>query len=114
MASAISNLVQNAIKFTRPAGQVLIRAFVEGTDAVIEVEDRCGGLPAGKIEQLFEPFVQESKDKTGIGLGLSIARRAVELNGGTLSARDLPGIGCIFKVRIPRLSAGDRLVLGSL
>jgi signal transduction histidine kinase len=101
MASAIANLVQNGIKFTKTGGQIWIRAFAEGSDAVIEVEDRCGGLPEDHIERLFEPFVQEDDNRTGLGLGLSIARRAIELNGGQLSARNLPTVGCIFTVRMP-------------
>ncbi len=104
MASAVANLVQNGIKFTRIGGRVMVRAFGTDGKAVIEVEDQCGGLPADKIDKLFEPFVQESKNRTGIGLGLSIARRAVELNDGTLSVTDLPGVGCIFSVQIPALA----------
>lgn len=101
LASAFANLVQNAIKFTNVEGNVWIRAFEEETDAVIEIEDQCGGLPEGMPDKLFEAFVKNGKDRSGMGLGLSIARRAVERNRGHLSVLDKPGHGCIFTVRLP-------------
>jgi signal transduction histidine kinase len=101
MASAIANLVQNGIKYTHSRGTVYIRAFAEGGHAIIEIEDRCGGLPMGKVEELFKPFVKANENQSGLGLGLSISRRAIELNGGTLSARDLPGTGCVFTASMP-------------
>lgn len=102
LASALTNLVRNAIKFTPPGGSVQVRAERTPEGACIEVEDRCGGLPPGKLEELFEPFSQKGADRSGLGLGLAISRRAVALNGGSLSARNLPGRGCVFTVRLPR------------
>ncbi len=101
LASALANLIQNAVKFTAEGSNVWVRAFREGDRAVIDVEDRCGGLLEGKTEQLFAPFVQENTDKSGLGLGLSIARRAVHLNDGDISAQNLPGLGCVFTIRLP-------------
>ncbi len=102
VVSAISNLVQNAIKFTKAEGNVWVRGRAVGERALIEVEDQCGGLPIGKIEDLFKPFTQKSSDKSGMGLGLSISQRAIALNDGDLSATDLPGAGCIFTIDLPR------------
>lgn len=101
LQSALANLVQNAIKFTKPGGAVAVRAFEKDGAAVLEVEDQCGGLPAGAIPQLFEPFTQKGEDRSGLGLGLAICRRAVALNRGALSARDLPGKGCVFTISLP-------------
>lgn len=101
VVSALSNLVQNAIKVTRPKGHVWIRASTEGSDVIVEIEDRCGGLPEGKAEELFQPYVQRGQDRSGKGLGLAIAHHALELNGAKLSVRDLPGVGCVFAARIP-------------
>lgn len=101
LASAVSNLVQNALKYTHAGTQVWIRAYAEHEDLVIEVEDRCGGLPRGKITEIFQPYKQADRDRGGMGLGLPIARRAIELCGGTLSAMDWPGIGCTFSIRLP-------------
>lgn len=102
VTSAIANLVQNAIKFTKPNGTIQIRATSANGEVLIEVEDECGGLPPGKIEELFQPFSQKGSDKSGIGLGLTISRRAISLNEGTLSARDLPGKGCVFSIQLPQ------------
>ncbi len=101
MTSAIANLVQNAIKFTRPNGTIWIRGFRVADQAVIEVEDQCGGQLPVDVEEIFMPFVQIGEDQTGIGLGLSIARKAVQLNGGTLSARNIPEVGCVFTAILP-------------
>lgn len=103
MISAISNLVQNAIKFTKPHGHVWIGGSGDGNRVLIEVEDQCGGLPTSKIDELFQPYIQKDANKTGIGLGLSITRNSVELCGGRVSARDVPGKGCIFTLEIPQV-----------
>ena len=99
--SAVTNLLQNAFKFTRKDGQVSLRAHKAAGRVAIEIEDECGGLPPGKTEEMFQPFVQRSADRTGVGLGLSISRRGVDANGGTLRVRSLPGKGCIFTIELP-------------
>ncbi|MEO8843255.1 MAG: HAMP domain-containing sensor histidine kinase [Kofleriaceae bacterium] len=104
LASAIGNLLQNALKFTRPHGRLSLTARAMGNRAIIEIKDECGGLPEGKTEPLFKPFEQQGANRSGLGLGLSISRRSVEANGGTLRARDLPGIGCIFAIDLPKAS----------
>jgi signal transduction histidine kinase len=71
---------------------------------LIEVEDECGGLPPGKAEELFLQFEQRGVDRTGLGLGLSISRRSVEADGGEIHVRDLPGVGCVFAIDLPRLA----------
>jgi signal transduction histidine kinase len=96
--SALSNLVQNAIKFTKPGGIVWIRSKVRGGHVLLEVEDQCGGLPDGAAEKLFKPFSQMGIDKSGLGLGLTISRRAVELNNGILSVCNVPHQGCVFSI----------------
>jgi hypothetical protein len=67
-----------------------------------EVEDECGGLPPGKAEELFRPFEQRGADRTGLGLGLDIARRSVEACGGRLQVHDIPGSGCVFSMDLLR------------
>jgi signal transduction histidine kinase len=54
---------------------------------------------------MFLPFTQNSEDRSGLGLGLSIARDSVQANNGVLTVRNLPGIGCIFTVDLPRHAA---------
>lgn len=102
LSSAVANLLQNAFKFTRPHGHVSLSVHATADRVLIEIADQCGGLPSGKIEELFRPFEQRSGDRTGLGLGLSISRRSVEANGGTLYARSLPGTGCVFTIDLPR------------
>lgn len=74
--SALGNLVQNAFKFTQPDSDVTLNAYAVADKILIEVKDHGGGLPPGKAEQIFLPFTQFGEDKSGLGLGLSIARRA--------------------------------------
>lgn len=102
LLSALANLLQNAFKFTRAHTHVTLSAYAFGDLVLIEVGDQCGGLPAGSAETMFTPFTQRSDDKSGLGLGLSIARQSIEADGGTLSVRDLPGAGCVFTISLPR------------
>lgn len=101
--SALSNLVNNAIKFTKKDGNVTVRSKESGERLLIEVEDECGGLPQGESEELFKPFVQRGTDKSGLGLGLSLSRRAIELNQGTLTARNMGNKGCVFTIDLPKM-----------
>ena len=100
--SAVSNLLTNAFKFTTAGSEVSVHAYASGDRVLIDVEDQCGGLPAGALDSMFRPFTQVGADKSGVGLGLSICQRSVEANGGVLRARDIPGSGCIFTIELPR------------
>lgn len=102
LLAAVGNLLQNAFKFTKPGTEVLLRAFSVGNRIQIEVEDHGPGLPPGDLEKIFRPFTQTGTDRGGLGLGLSIARRSVEVNAGTLSARNKPDSGCVFSIDLPR------------
>jgi signal transduction histidine kinase len=102
LISALVNLLENAFKFTRPGSHVSLKVRAVADHVLIEVQDECGGLPQGLTEELFQPFEQRGGDRTGVGLGLSIGRRAIEANGGKLRAQDLPGSGCIFSIQLPR------------
>ncbi|HEX5765114.1 MAG TPA: HAMP domain-containing sensor histidine kinase, partial [Woeseiaceae bacterium] len=101
LLSALGNLLQNAFKFTRSHTEVVLKTIAAGDRVLIEVEDSCGGLPAGDVEEMFRPFTQNGHDKSGVGLGLVICRRSVEANGGTLRVRDVPGSGCVFTIELP-------------
>ena len=106
LAAAVANLVHNALKFTRPGGHVLVKTHADADRALISIEDECGGL-AGRPDDLFDLFEQRSKDRSGLGLGLAIARQGVSANGGEITTRNIPGLGCIFTVELPRLPARD-------
>ncbi len=100
--STLSNLIQNAIKFTRVNGKIQIRARVEGEKLIVEVEDECGGLSEENAPDLFNAFEQHNKNRTGLGLGLTIAKQAMKLNRGTIDVRNLAGKGCVFKIELPK------------
>ncbi|HVK52225.1 MAG TPA: HAMP domain-containing sensor histidine kinase, partial [Pseudoxanthomonas sp.] len=104
LLAAVGNLLQNAFKFTHPQSEVTLNAYALAGRILIDVQDHCGGLPPGSAESMFVPFVQGAEDRSGLGLGLSIARRSVEANGGVLSVRNLPGSGCVFTVSLLRHS----------
>jgi signal transduction histidine kinase len=114
LSAAIGNLLQNAFKFSHAHGEVSLNAYTSGDRVLIDVEDSCGGLPEGEAEKMFLPFSQLGSDKSGAGLGLWIARRSVEANGGQLSVRDLPGTGCIFTVNLPRHPTPGKDATGSV
>lgn len=101
LLAALVNLLQNAFKFTHPHTEVMLRAYRAEDRVAIEVTDHCGGLPRGFTEKMFKPFTQGSIDKSGLGLGLSIARRTIEADGGSLTVADMPGSGCVFTISLP-------------
>jgi len=103
LLGALVNLLQNAFKFTQPHTEVCLSAYADGKGSVfMEVADHCGGLPPGAAEVMFRPFTRRHDDKSGLGLGLSIARDHVAAAGGTLSVRNVPGTGCVFTIQLPQ------------
>lgn len=111
LGAVVANLLQNAMKFTRPKTTVTLRAGATADRVLIEVEDQCGGLPSGRIDELFRPFEQRNADRSGVGLGLAFSQWAADANNGRLYARDLPGRGCVFTVDLPRLSVASGAVV---
>jgi signal transduction histidine kinase len=108
LEQVIGNLLDNALKYTPPGGHIGVRVGPEGGVAVLRVRDSGVGLAPEHLASIFEPFVQAhaSLDRTegGLGLGLALVRRLVELHGGTVIARsEGPGRGSEFEVRIPTL-----------
>jgi signal transduction histidine kinase len=81
---------------------VVLATRVTADRVAVDVRDQCGGLPAGRAERWFQPFSRGDSDRSGLGLGLAIARRAVHANLGELSVENLPGEGCIFTIDLPR------------
>jgi hypothetical protein len=69
---------------------------------LFEVHDECGGLAAGDVDDVFRPFEQRGADRSGLGLGLAFSRWAIEANHGRVYARNLPGVGCVFTIDLPR------------
>jgi signal transduction histidine kinase len=100
------NLLHNAFKNTPADGRVVLRAHADERRLLVEVEDECGGIPSSKGD-LFQVFGdRRGSDRSGLGLGLSIARKAVRAHGGEILIRNMPGKGCVFVIEVP-LAAAD-------
>lgn len=99
--SAVDNLLRNAVRYTAPGSVVVVRGRVANGNVAIEVEDRCGGLEPGKVEEAFAPFVRLDDSQSGFGLGLAIAKQAADAHGGSVRVQNLPGHGCIFVLELP-------------
>jgi signal transduction histidine kinase len=102
LAAAVANLLQNAFKFTRPGGHVSLTTVATPGRVLIEVADECGGLAPGDSRELFHQLERRKSSRTGLGLGLSISRKSVRADGGEITVRDIPGIGCVFTIDLPR------------
>src|SRR2546425_2310867 len=103
----VQNLVKNAVKFTSPHGSVTISAMEAPPGTVVEVRDRGIGIKPEDQPRLFEEFRQvdgsTSRGYEGIGLGLALSKRLVELQGGQIWVESIPGRGSAFRFLIPRL-----------
>lgn len=102
LLAALANLLHNAFKFTRPGSMVLLNAHAAGNRIFIDVKDHCGGLERGDAEKMFSLFSQRGDDKTGLGLGLSIARQSIVADDGRLTVENMPTVGCMFRIDLPR------------
>lgn len=106
LAQAFTNLLSNAAKYTDPGGQIEVQVLAEGGQALVSIRDTGIGIPPHRLDSVFEMFSQEepalSRARGGLGIGLALARRLVQLHGGAIAARsDGPGKGSLFQVRLP-------------
>jgi len=109
LTSAVMNLLHNAFKFTPVGGRVALSAYGRDGRLFIDVEDECGGLPERSGEP-FQPFTERrGKDRSGLGLGLSIARKAVRAHGGDILVRNIPRKGCVFTIDVPLAADNARV-----
>jgi len=102
--SALGNLLQNAFKFSGMDGVVTLSVEAGAERIRIHVKDSGPGLSAEAAQDIFLPFTQSGTNKSGLGLGLSIARRSVEANDGLLTVESKLGEGCVFTIDMPRRS----------
>jgi two-component system OmpR family sensor kinase len=100
-----ANVLDNAVKFSAPGGEVTVDASAEGAEVVVAVSDAGPGIPADELPHVFERFYRgraaRAKDTRGFGLGLAISRTVVENHGGQLSVESAAGCGATFRVRFP-------------
>jgi two-component system sensor histidine kinase BaeS len=100
LRQVLANLISNAAAQMPEGGSLGVQAREEGASLVIDVSDTGPGIPADRLERVFERFVKAG-DSRGTGLGLSIARDLVEAHGGTLDAANQPEGGARFSLRLP-------------
>jgi len=102
---AVSNLVDNAIKYGKEGGRVTVSGKIDSSGCTVEVEDDGPGIPPEDLPRIFERFYRVDKGRSrelgGTGLGLSIAKHIVESHGGILRVESRTGVGTRFTIRIP-------------
>jgi PAS domain S-box-containing protein len=110
LAQVISNLLNNAAKYTDRGGRITLTAVREGNEAIVTVRDNGFGLSAEMLPRVFDLFTQEDRSldraQGGLGIGLTLVRSLVQLHGGSISAQSAgPGLGSEFRIRLPALSS---------
>jgi len=107
LGRVLTNLIDNALKYSLGKQVVEVRVAVEGSSAIIEVADHGPGIPEGCAEAIFEPFERLGRDASvpGTGLGLSVVRGVTESHGGTIVALDRDGGGTIMRLELPLASS---------
>ena len=113
------NLLTNAVKYTSHGGEIRVRAVREGNEAVLTISDQGHGISAELLDSIFEPFVQAeqtlARSDGGLGIGLAVVRRLVELHGGTVTATSLGlGHGSQFTMRLPLCNPVSKPPVGEL
>ena len=107
------NLLNNAAKYTDQGGRIDLIASREGELAVIRVRDTGIGIEPELMPRLFEPFTQSpysvGRSRGGLGIGLSLVRRLIELHGGTIEARSEVGVGSEFTIKLPACDSAEAL-----
>jgi len=108
LEQVLANIVTNAIKYSPPGGRIRVSLRTEGEEAVLDVEDAGFGIAPSLLPTIFDLFVQGERTldraQGGLGIGLTLVRRLVELHGGTVgAASDGVGRGSTFTVRLPRI-----------
>jgi CheY-like chemotaxis protein/anti-sigma regulatory factor (Ser/Thr protein kinase) len=111
----LSNLLDNAVKYTPPGGRIEVTIVAEATEAVVRVRDTGIGIQQAMLPLIFDLFVQANQNpnrpKGSLGVGLTLVKRLVELHGGTVSASsDGLNQGSEFVVRLPRIRIGDTAI----
>ena len=112
LSQVLGNLLNNAARYTPGGGRICVSARAEGPQAAIRVRDNGSGIPAHMLERIFDMFAtadaQSRRVNGGLGIGLSLARKLVELHGGTIEARsEGAGCGSEFVVRVPMVAGAE-------
>ncbi|MFI5047493.1 MAG: ATP-binding protein [Acidimicrobiia bacterium] len=110
LVSALTNLLDNAVKYSERGSTVEVRAGADGRRVLFEVRDHGIGIPRGDLERIFERFYRvdqaRSRETGGTGLGLAIVRHVAQAHGGEVTVTSVEGQGSTFELAIPRSSNG--------
>jgi signal transduction histidine kinase len=109
LAQVFANILNNAAKYTDQGGRIEIGAVIDGPDVAVTVSDNGVGIPQESLPRVFDMFTQVdrtlSRSQTGLGVGLSLVKRLVEMHGGRVTASsEGNGKGSAFTVHLPRLA----------
>ncbi|HEX8755778.1 MAG TPA: ATP-binding protein [Steroidobacteraceae bacterium] len=112
LVQCLANLLQNAAKYTRPGGQIHVACVESGAKISVSVRDNGAGMAPSLLPQLFEPFVQSEETREhsrgGLGIGLAIVKRLVEMHGGSVEAASAgEGRGSTFTIHLWRLESAQ-------
>jgi two-component system sensor histidine kinase SenX3 len=109
--SAVTNLVDNAIKYSDPGSTVEVHADLVGSDVALTVRDHGVGIPPTDLDRIFERFYRvdraRSRETGGTGLGLAIVRHVATNHGGTVTVESQEGVGSSFTLTIPARTVAD-------
>jgi len=113
LAQVFENLLNNSAKYTPPGGTISVTAERRGDEAVVTVRDTGSGIPADKLERIFEMFLQldpsPERAQGGLGIGLTLVKRIVQMHGGAVEARsEGEGRGTEFLVRLPAMKEAPK------
>jgi two-component system sensor histidine kinase KdpD len=112
MDQVLTNLIENAIRYTPVASPIDVSAEVQGANILVSIADRGPGIPPGDLERIFDKFYRvlgtrrKGTSAMGTGLGLAVCRGLVEAHGGRIWARNRQGGGAIFQFTLPLGKAG--------
>ncbi len=104
----ISNLLGNAIQYSKPFGCVTIRLFENTSEVIAEIEDTGIGIPQEQLAHIFEPFYRIANDSNGSGLGLAISKTIIEAHGGRIFVESDEGKGSKFCIALPNIMASRK------
>jgi CheY-like chemotaxis protein len=118
LGQCVGNLLTNAVKYTEPGGEIWIRTRDEGSTAVVEVADTGVGISPELLPRVFDLFVQSDRTldraQGGLGIGLAVVKRLVEMHDGTVSVRSAgAGQGSVFEIRLPRVARPGEVLSGT-
>jgi signal transduction histidine kinase len=107
LGQVVDNLLENALKYSKPSTPVVMRARRDGSYVALDVEDEGQGLASTDLARVFEPFFRAETayldGQPGVGLGLAVAQRLATTLGGTIEANSQPGVGSNFTLRLPAI-----------